>query len=130
LATKKKPGRKIGRFFPCPANGDSHPELIACEVKETVDAKGKTRHGFFCPICNTRTFLNNWDPEHSFRTIVWAESQGLHPMGVTARRKDELLKELGLQRAPSGPPPGAPPFIPGAPPPGYVPRPPRPKSKK
>jgi hypothetical protein len=81
LATKKKEGRKVGKFFPCPANGDTHPEQVACEVKETVDAKGKTRHSFFCPICNTRTFLNNWEPEHSFRTIVWAEAQGLHPMG-------------------------------------------------
>ena len=105
MATKKKEGRKVGRFFPCPANGDSHPELIASEVKETIDVKGKTRHSFFCPICNTRTFLNNWDPVTSFHTIVWAESQGLHCMGVVQRRKNELLKELGLEPV-MHPPPG------------------------
>jgi hypothetical protein len=119
LATKKKPGRKVGRFFPCPANGDNHPEQIACEVKETIDAKGKTRHSFVCPLCSTRTFLNNWEPEHSLRTIVWAESQGLHCMGVMQRRKDALLKELGLERmpppGPPGPPPGPPPPPPGFP---------------
>ena len=104
MATKKKPGKKLGRFFACPANGDTHPEQLACEAKETIDVKGKTRHSFFCPMCNTRTFLNNWEPEHSFRTIVWAESQGLHCMGITQRRKDELLKELGLERMPGRPP--------------------------
>lgn len=128
MVTKKKPGKKLGRFFACPANGDSHPELIACEVKETIDAKGKTRHSFFCPLCNTRAFVNNWEPEHSFRTIVWAEAQGLHPMGITQRRKDELLKELGLQRAmPNAPPPG---FRPPQPPAGYRPVPRKGKAKK
>jgi len=128
VATKKKDGRKVGRFFPCPANGDAHPELVAIEVKETIDAKGKTRHSFVCPFCNTRTFLNNWDPESSFRTIVWAEQQGLHCVAVTQKRKEELLKELGLKFQPFKPvPPGPPPAPPG---PAQFPGPRRPQRSK
>jgi len=87
----------VGRFAECPSNGDEHPELLALEIRRTWDKNGKERFTTVCPLCNTRIFLNRWSPERSSHTIVWAETRGLHPVGITMVRKTELLKELGLK---------------------------------
>lgn len=106
--------------MPCPVNGDAHPELLALEIKRTYDRKDKERFSVCCSICNTRVFLNNWQPSVRSRTIVMAEAEGLHPVGITEERRIELLRELGLSmaRAPQSQPqpwlnqPPAPPYMP------------------
>ena len=88
----------VGRFVPCPTNNDSHVERVALEVKRTYDKNQKMRYSAHCPICNTRIFLNNWTPGPRSRSIVQAESEGLHPIGINPDHRDALLKELGLVR--------------------------------
>lgn len=103
MATKSEerlPVGPIGRFVPCPANGNSHPECFALEVKRTYDKNGKLRYSAHCGFCNSRIFLNNWAPGPKSRTIVMAEREGLHPLAVTPERKALMLKELGLVQAP------------------------------
>jgi len=118
----------VGRFVECPINGDVHPELVAIEVRRSWDKKQRERFWAFCPFCTTRIFLNRYNPELSARTIVWAESRGLHPVGITPARRVELLRELGLQQVNSpgqawGPPP-LPHFAPPPAPPRRASRPP------
>ena len=94
---ERAPAGPVGRFAECPANGDEHPELLALEIRRTWDKNGKERFTVVCPLCYARIFLNHWAPERSSHTIVWAETRGLHPVGITLARKTELLKELGLK---------------------------------
>lgn len=130
---ERAPPGPVGRFAECPSNGDEHPELLALEIRRTWDKNGKERFTTVCPLCNTRIFLNRWSPERSSHTIVWAETRGLHPVGITMVRKTELLKELGLkplqdhgQSQPASPWPPRPPapggyaFAPPPPPPQRV----------
>jgi hypothetical protein len=99
----------VGRFIPCPANSDTHPERLALEVKRTYDKKDKMRFSAHCPLCNTRIFLNNWKPGPRSRTLVQAEAEKLHPIGVSEEHRAELLRDLGLVMVPNPPvPPGAP----------------------
>lgn len=91
----------VGRFTPCPANGDTHGERLALEIKRTIDKNKKVRYHAVCPLCRTRVFFNNWKPGPRSMTIVQAEACGLHPVGVSLDRKQFLLEELGLQIAPA-----------------------------
>jgi hypothetical protein len=132
---EQAPPGPIGRFLPCPVNGDAHPERLAVEIKRTWDKSGKERFHIYCPLCHTRVFVNNWKPSPRTRTIVMAEAEGLHPVGITPERRDELLRELGLVRvqSPQPPPPGQAPWPPQAPPPipqGYTPMPKTPPSRR
>lgn len=124
--TNYKPGTKggTGRFMPCPNNPFAHTEGIGpvgIEVRWSCkkNAKGiRTSYYFGCGLCKSQIFLNSWRVEWGF-TLPQAEAMGLMLIGVDAQRKDEILKDLGLQRA-------APPRQPGTPVGAFGPPPPMP----
>lgn len=102
------------RFVACNAAPWSHPEEpSACRVRWSWNKK---LHFFAtCPVCRTRSFLNDWRVEDGYN-VVEAESQGLKPYGLKRGEKEILLRELGLRPAaptqyPVPPPPRLPPPI-------------------
>jgi hypothetical protein len=115
--------------MPCPNNPFAHTEgvgMVGIEVKWSCkkNSRGiKTSYYFGCGICKSQIFLNTWEESWGY-TLPQAEAMGMTLIDLNSTRKDQLLKELGLQRAPQQPPPG---FRPPAPA-GYR-QPPR-KTKK
>jgi hypothetical protein len=121
--------------MPCPNNPFAHTEgvgAVGIEVKWSCKktAKGiKTSYYFGCGICKSQIFLNTWDEAWGF-TLPQAEAMGMTLIDLNSTKKDALLKELGLQRAPLPGPPGVPPGFRPPPPPvpaGYRQTPPRKK---
>ncbi len=131
MAKERKPGTKggTGRFMPCPANPFAHTEgigAVGIEVKWSYKKTPKgNRLSFYygCGLCRSQTFLNTWEDAWGF-TLPQAESMGMTLIGLNAQRKDELLADLGLQRAPAPLP------QPGFPAPPYRPTPRRSKKPK
>jgi hypothetical protein len=117
--------------MPCPANPFAHTEgigAIGIEVrwscKKTKSGDKKTSYYLGCGLCKAQLFLNTWDESWGF-TLPVAESMGMTLIGLNSARKDQLLRELGLERAA----PPVPPFAGPPPPPPYQPRPRRPGKK-
>jgi hypothetical protein len=119
--------------MPCPANPFAHTEgigAVGIEVKWSCKRtpKGiKTSFYYGCGLCKAQTFLNTWNEAWGF-TLPQAEAMGMVLIGLDSTHKDELLRELGLERA--APPPMHMPPPPPPPPPPYRPGPRRPGKKK
>ena len=120
MAQERDPGTKggTGRFMPCPNNPFAHTGGVGAVGIEVKWSCKKTPKGikvsfyFGCGLCKTQVFLNTWREEWGF-TLPQAEAVGMTLIDIDTMRKDELLKELGLQRVSN--PQAVPPFVPPLP---------------